>query len=880
MVVGAGVAAAVACWELRTHDVAQASRASEALAANRADLVRLTGDVSVIGEQHRITLDAQRARQAMRDGVLHVALPDGTTYPVRMQRQETDGFGQWSVIGRVDTAAGPQSAVLTFGGNAVFGTLPMPNGESLSIVTNDDVVLASLAGGLAPLGRTPGTDIATLSREDIVAARMGGTRAGTNSIAAWSRSPTAGALASAPATRTPTAQASSAQASTAQALNAAPAPPVPTQVITPSGKSRALSGPITITVVAVYADDLVALRGSESAVQTELSNQIVAASQAHIDSGSIVRFQLVGTQKLDIPGWVPNDEVLYAMTAGPVTGVDTEKLRDNLAADIVAIVRPHTPDRIDCGISWVGGMGLHGTDTSALFGYAVVNTEPCGPHVMAHELGHQLGAAHDRETDYAAREVKQGAFPFAFGQRADGAYATIMSYADGAPWLGVFSNPSLIACNGVACGTNDRNDTVRGFNLMAKTVSEFRTAGGKATISDTGAWEDGELRFPVRLSANPPETGVEFKVEIDRGAGWEQQTQLQFIPDVREAQVRVVVEGDGVRGPDRVVRARITSATGYPIARSIATGTVYNADPRPVVKVRVFAPDGTQYLASPRVLGVDGPRGEPPTWASQPSYPLYPSMDYDYTVAPGSNVEIFADKDVSRGLVGRPLILNEVRRSKTVDIQMVRGVPVHGDANPASVYMRETFEDRVLYEYPYRLNWTATDKYLVYPGATVQLYDERSPYPSWYGVLQDIRKEATIAVPSRIDNPAIVVHSLDSVHEGRNGRRLRIPVIIEIVDASPLMDPVKVVWRTLDGTAKRDVDYIARIGSVTLTGEQPYKVVFVDLVGDAHAEGEENFFVAIDPVAGYVNTVPKWRINVRDDDLRPGGPSPRSTATP
>jgi hypothetical protein len=45
------------------------------------------------------------ARRAIRAGSLRIALPDGTTYPVRMEHQSTDAAGRWSVIGPGDDDA-------------------------------------------------------------------------------------------------------------------------------------------------------------------------------------------------------------------------------------------------------------------------------------------------------------------------------------------------------------------------------------------------------------------------------------------------------------------------------------------------------------------------------------------------------------------------------------------------------------------------------------------------------------------------------------------------------------------------------------------------------------------------------------------------------
>src|SRR5690606_16094928 len=69
-------------------------------------------------------LDKALVQQALHRGELMVELPDGTRYPVAMEREQAETAGRTTFIGKVRTPFGLQSAVLTFGPDAVFGVLP------------------------------------------------------------------------------------------------------------------------------------------------------------------------------------------------------------------------------------------------------------------------------------------------------------------------------------------------------------------------------------------------------------------------------------------------------------------------------------------------------------------------------------------------------------------------------------------------------------------------------------------------------------------------------------------------------------------------------------------------------------------------------------
>jgi len=110
--------------------VSTAARNNVTAAPAHHVLLRIPDAVAAKAPQP-IAIDAALARRALQTGELRVALPDGTSYPVRIERQYTDETGHWNVVGRVQTRLGPQPMVLTFGGNVVFGAWGIAVGDAL-----------------------------------------------------------------------------------------------------------------------------------------------------------------------------------------------------------------------------------------------------------------------------------------------------------------------------------------------------------------------------------------------------------------------------------------------------------------------------------------------------------------------------------------------------------------------------------------------------------------------------------------------------------------------------------------------------------------------------------------------------------------------------
>ena len=86
---------------------------------------------------HQVVVDPTPFDTSTPGTVLPLPGTDGAPVLARfeMLRADTDGNRTW--IGRVDTEAGPQAVVITFGTDAVFGRIPQRSGPALEVTTLD-----------------------------------------------------------------------------------------------------------------------------------------------------------------------------------------------------------------------------------------------------------------------------------------------------------------------------------------------------------------------------------------------------------------------------------------------------------------------------------------------------------------------------------------------------------------------------------------------------------------------------------------------------------------------------------------------------------------------------------------------------------------------
>ncbi len=152
---------------------------------------------------------------------------------------------------------------------------------------------------------------------------------------------------------------------------------------------------------------------------------------------------------------------LYRMVDGIGPFEQVHSLRDEKRADIVGMI---IDDPSGCGLST-----RVAPDSEEAF-FVVHHSCAMTTYSIAHEIGHILGARHDRHTD-----AIDSPFPYGHGYVNGTKWRDIMSYqqaCEGCPRIPYWSNPR-ITYDGEPTGT-DANDTARVILEQAARVANFR----------------------------------------------------------------------------------------------------------------------------------------------------------------------------------------------------------------------------------------------------------------------------------------------------------------------------------------------------------------------------------------------------------------------
>jgi hypothetical protein len=474
-----------------------------------------------------VQLSEAYALRSIADGSMLVNAPNGEPIRLEYKRHLEHADGNWTWIGRPAGAAPGTEAILTFGEKAVFGSIPYGDEAPLQLATT--------------AGRTW---IVQTDKRKLFDSRQS--------------APDAPDFVGAPVMASASARSSGARMAAAPRMAAA----------------GSAAGPTTVDLVVGYTTAFATRLGGRSQALTRLNFMVDIANQAYANSEVNGRVRLVHAVEVDYPDATSNRSALFQLSGVQCTSVPAGQLhlpdgdvnctpasppaelqpllqaREQYRADLVSLVRTYqVPENQSCGVAWVVGGGQQPIDAdSAAFALSVVsdssgtlfpdgNNSTCRNETLVHELGHNMGLVHDRESAQGSDDTngdgdaldpeEYGNFPYAFGYRTDvgaGNFSTIMALRTGSQdSLRIFSNPRIATCGGsFACGVDDVADNVRALEQTMPLIAAFRTARVPMDFNGDGAsdvmWRNTtDGRNTIWRSAN---SATEQAVATLKDQGW------------------------------------------------------------------------------------------------------------------------------------------------------------------------------------------------------------------------------------------------------------------------------------------------------------------------------------------------------------------------
>lgn len=267
---------------------------------------------------------------------------------------------------------------------------------------------------------------------------------------------------------------------------------------TDSGVSLAATATPVIDVMIIYTQAMLTKAGSVRAMEAMCQMAVGVADQAFTDSGINARVRLVHTQLVN---YVESGDSLKDMDrlTNQKDGYMDEvaALRDQQGADVVYLFVSAFADGYGGRAHYA--VSRDGVHPELAYG-ACVGSQVT--HAFPHELGHNLGCAHDRAT--AGTDARQ-AFSYSYGHTFTGTdgvvYRDIMSNV-GLPSQR-FANPNILykgAATGASKSGANGADNATTINSTAPIVASFRDRALNNTPKYSLSLPSGGITFPAGSS--------------------------------------------------------------------------------------------------------------------------------------------------------------------------------------------------------------------------------------------------------------------------------------------------------------------------------------------------------------------------------------------
>lgn len=295
---------------------------------------------------------------------------------------------------------------------------------------------------------------------------------------------------------------------------------------------------VQIDILVVYTPEAAAAAGGTAAIEALATTAITLANNSYTNSGISQTLRLVGTvnanysESVSCAVFDSNETCFLNRLSGTSDGYMDEihTLRNTYGADMVALIY-ESGDY--CGMGYMG--------PGEYYAFSVTNRSCiAGNYSFTHELGHNMGAHHDR-----ANAGGGAAYAYSYGWRWLGSgnvqYRSVMSYAPGTR-INQFSSP-LVSYSGAATGVNNSEDNALTLNQTGPIIAAIRSeSGGGGGGGGEGGGGEGGGGGGTTPTPAPTATPLPFTVITG--------ISLASVSDGASSYLLATLLGDGELGPD------------------------------------------------------------------------------------------------------------------------------------------------------------------------------------------------------------------------------------------------------------------------------------------------------------------------------------------
>ncbi len=209
-----------------------------------------------------------------------------------------------------------------------------------------------------------------------------------------------------------------------------------------------------IDILVAYTPASRRAAGGVDGIMSVIELSMDQMNEIFANSGIALRGRLVHTHEVDyVEPWSFLTSLNHLTYSNDNQMDEIHALRDAYGADLVVLVRE---DGDYAGIAWLMGLPRHSFQSHA---FSVTSRSAAfGNRTFTHEIGHNLGAHHDRD-----HSATNSYYAHGYGHRFVGTdqvtYHTVMANAPGIR-IGHFSNPNVLH-RGTPTGLADQSDNAR-----------------------------------------------------------------------------------------------------------------------------------------------------------------------------------------------------------------------------------------------------------------------------------------------------------------------------------------------------------------------------------------------------------------------------------